>query len=92
MITEIRRITIEGRQTGKGAFTSVDYEKSHNISVRRFNISKTGNHWKECISFYSTDAYACVIDISNTGKHRCYKIYPDGHTENWSCQDCVMCK
>jgi hypothetical protein len=68
---------IKCRRTGMGALTHVvDY--SDGVEVREFAHSRTGNHWSEEITFPSPDSWVLVKDISNSGKHSCYRLYGDG--------------
>jgi len=66
------------RDTGYGAETSlyITYCQKGHAKVRRYNVSKTGNHWEEEL-LVSPDFTGIVAlkDISNTGKHRCMLFY-----------------
>ncbi len=64
------RLIVEGRQTGHGAFTSI---VSATVEVRKVEVSRTGNHWKEVADLGEGDT-AEVADVSNTGKHGCYRV------------------
>jgi len=71
---------IECRRTGCGAVTRVA-AYSDGVEVRVFARSRTGNHWKEEIIFSAPEDWALIRDISNSGKHSCFLLYGDGHTE-----------
>jgi len=81
---------INCRKTGNGASTTVVEE--FDSSIRILNRSKSGNHWDEEVTFMSNDAYVIVQDISNSQKHRCYKLCADGTTISASCRedDCPL--
>lgn len=56
------KIIIQGRSTGRGAFTSAGFPK--------VNMSKTGNHWEEVLEGEVGDEFM-LTDITNSGKHEC---------------------
>ena len=58
---------IEGRSTGRGAYTSAR-GISGDVKVTERNFSRTGNHWD---IFIEGSGEVEIIDISNTGKHSC---------------------
>ncbi len=61
-------IYVECRQTGSGAYTSVD--------GKVVQSSKTGNHWVEKVVLQPGKKIP-VVDVSNSGKHRCYLLSID---------------
>jgi len=63
---------IDCRNTGQGAYTATS--ELEYAEVDQFGRSKSGNHWKEKITFLKTSSSVFVIDISNSGKHRCYRL------------------
>ena len=54
--------TLDCRSTGRGAYTTMNGE--------RFDISRTGNHWRERLHVETGDEIE-IIDVSNSGKHNC---------------------
>ncbi len=53
------------RRTGSGAYTT--------MNCPSMNHSKSGNHWQE-IQQISVNSRLLVIDISNSGKHNCFRV------------------
>lgn len=80
--------TIDCRATGRGASTTVVEEA--NARIIKQNESESENHWEELIIFFSEDAYVIVEDISNTGKHRCFKLTATGERTPHSCGECAV--
>lgn len=61
------------RATGRGAYTSAEIITPP-VEIRKFDESRTGNHWKEEIVI-GEGGIVFVHDISNAGKHNCYFIF-----------------
>ena len=59
-------VTINCRRTGAGAFTTAH--------CPRVNISGTGKHWQEQQQLAPTDQPLLVVNITNSGKHKCFRI------------------
>ena len=84
----MERVIIQGRSTGKGAFTSAN--------GRRVNVSRSGNHWDEII-IGPVGMEFIVFDISNSGKHNCFRARITGnnayeiveHCDRYECQFCA---
>jgi hypothetical protein len=59
------------RSTGQGAYTSA--------GGRRFDVSRTGNHWREVVEAAPGEKIL-LTDISNSGKHNCkvFEVDVDG--------------
>lgn len=70
-------ITVGGRDTKQGAFTSI-VASTFDVEVRTTNVSRSGNHWDE-IATGPENAAVAVKDISNLGNHNCYVALLDGH-------------
>jgi len=68
----MERITISCRSTGMGARTYAEVLRQP-VEIVEFNRSRRGNHWEEEISI-GEGGVAFVVDISNSGKHRCYVL------------------
>jgi len=69
---------VYGRSTGMGAYTSMRVKKvlKGEARVKRYNYSRTGNHWEEALLVKpDTEAIVYVTDISNSGKHYCYVLH-----------------
>ena len=64
------RITIGGRSTRMGAFTSI-VACSQTVKVRVFDRSGSGNHWSEA-GEGPDDGIIVVKDVANSGRHNCY--------------------
>lgn len=81
------RVAIEGRKTGMGAYTT-----AHGRVV---SSSKTGRHWVEIVEGPIGKEFE-VIDISNSGKHHCFRARITGENEyqiieeadEYECQFC----
>ena len=87
---------IGGRNTEMGAETFVR-KVSGDVKIRETNFSRTGNHWDIIIN---GTGVIDIVDISNTGKHRCRRIkVKDGEYEatvlapplGWW-DECPICK
>ena len=79
---QVHRTILECRSTGKGAQTEACI-LSGSASIRIFDLSLTGNHWKEEITWEddgSSNIIIFVTDISNSGKHNCYLLNPPDMT------------
>lgn len=59
-------VTINCRRTGSGAYTTANCPK--------VNSSRTGNHWQEQQQLAPTDHPLLVVNITNSGKHKCFRI------------------
>ncbi|RLI84075.1 hypothetical protein DRP07_02215 [Archaeoglobales archaeon] len=61
---------IGGRNTGRGAYTSVRRVEG-DVEIIETNFSRTGNHWDIIVE---GTGIIDIIDISNTGKHYCRRV------------------
>jgi len=68
----MERVIVSCRHTGMGARTHTEVLREP-VEIRVFNRSRRGNHWEEEVSI-GEGGIAFVVDISNSGKHRCYLL------------------
>lgn len=88
---ETKKYILDCRATGRGARTWVVFPP-----VNRFDISRSGNHWKECV-FLKENEKVYIKDISNSLKHNCYILtYINGRIEKTygkkECGHCIVCE
>jgi len=84
-------LIIAGRNTGMAAITTI-VACSQTVQVRKFDHSRTGNHWSEAASG-SEDGLIVVQDISNSGRHNCYAQRLSGErvTVEMPAGRCIWC-
>jgi len=84
---------VDCRATGMGAKTFMNSLMARE-GIEVFDESKRKTHWKERVWLYEGEEIA-VINISNSGKHNCYKvklINEEFVKEKEQKTECGMCK
>ena len=69
------KIVMEGRRTGKGAYTQTvifSIRQKKEIQPHKVEHSRTGNHWTNTWFLFPGKYILSKKDISNSGKHNCY--------------------